>query len=60
MRDDPIVMETRRIRDELCAKFNYDVKANFTDLRNRQNLLGNRLVRATKKPEPTATQTEAK
>jgi hypothetical protein len=27
MRDDPIVEETRRIRDELTAKFNYDVTA---------------------------------
>src|SRR5436189_552449 len=36
MRDDPIVAETRRIRDKLCAKFNYDVKAIFADMRNRQ------------------------
>jgi hypothetical protein len=25
MRNDPIIEETRKIRDELAAKFNYDV-----------------------------------
>jgi hypothetical protein len=60
MRDDPIVLETRQIRDELCAKFKYDVKAIFADLRDRQQLLGDRLVRATKKPAPTVTETGTK
>jgi hypothetical protein len=27
MWDDPIVRETRKIRDELAARFNYDVQA---------------------------------
>jgi hypothetical protein len=60
MRDDPIVTETRRIRDELCAKFNYDAQAIFADLRDRQQVLGKRLVRATKKPVPPAAETTSK
>ena len=27
MRNDPIVEETRKIRDEIAARFNYDVEA---------------------------------
>ncbi len=44
MRDDPIVAEVRRTREQLAARFGFDVKAIFDDLRNRQAILGNRLV----------------
>lgn len=44
MRNDPIVAEVHRIRDELSAAFNFDVAAIFADLRQRQSGLGSRLV----------------
>ncbi len=36
MKDDPIVAEVRRVRDQLARKFNYDIHAIFEDLRRRQ------------------------
>jgi len=36
MWNDPIVEETRKIRDELAAKFNYDVQALGQYYRSRQ------------------------
>lgn len=36
MRSDPIVDETRKIRDELAAKFDYDVKALGQYYRSRE------------------------
>ena len=44
--EDPIVAEVRRIREELSAKFDFDVPAIFADLRARQSQAGERLVRA--------------
>ena len=44
MTDDPIVSEVRRVRDELAKKFNYDVDAIFSDLRDKQKQFGNRIV----------------
>ncbi len=44
MREDPIVIEVRRTREELSAKFGFDLKAIFTDIRYRQTALGERLV----------------
>jgi hypothetical protein len=41
---DPIVAEVRRVRDELSARFNYDVDAILADIRRRQAALGDRLV----------------
>ena len=41
---DPIVDEVRRVKEELAAKFNYDVAAIFEDIESRQALLGDRLV----------------
>ncbi len=43
--DDPIVAEVRSIREQLCAKFDFDVKAIFADLRQRQAEHGSRVVR---------------
>ena len=34
----------RKIRDELAKKFNYDVDAIFSDLREKQKKYGNRIV----------------
>ena len=36
MRSDPIVDETRKVRDDLAAKFNYDVKALGQYYRSRE------------------------
>lgn len=36
MEEDPIVAEVRDVREKLAAKFNYDVKAIFADLREQQ------------------------
>ena len=44
MWEDPIVSEVRRVREELAARFDFEVKAIFDDLRSRQSVLGGRLV----------------
>ncbi len=50
MWEDPIVAEIHRIRDQLAAECNYDVKAIFADLQKRQVSLGARLIRQKNKP----------
>ena len=45
MRDDPIVAEVRATREQLAARFGFDVHSIFADLRARQAKLGDRLVR---------------
>jgi hypothetical protein len=52
MWEDPIVAEVRRIREQLSEQFDYDVKAIFADLRQRQAALGARLVSPRKRAEP--------
>ena len=49
MAEDPIVSEVRRIRDQLARQYNFDLKAIFADLRERQSSLGSRLVRRPRK-----------
>ena len=44
MWEDPIVAEVRRIREQLSAKFDFDVDAIFADIQRRQVELGHRLV----------------
>jgi hypothetical protein len=51
MWEDPIVSEVRRAREQLAARFGFDVRAIFHDLRTRQALLGNRLVSRKKQAE---------
>ncbi|REJ81240.1 MAG: hypothetical protein DWQ34_07930 [Planctomycetota bacterium] len=53
-REDPIVAEVRRTREELSAQFDFDVAAIFSDLRTRQISAGDRLVRLSRdqKAEP--------
>ena len=56
MWEDEIVSEVRRVREELAARFNFDVRAIFADIRRRQVLLGERLVsrkQRTERVEPT-------
>ncbi len=45
MDEDPIVSSVRRVREELASAFDYDVHAIFSDLRQREAGLGDRLVR---------------
>jgi hypothetical protein len=63
MWEDPIVAEIRRVREELSAKFDFDPKAIFADMRNRQTVLGERLVHRracpTGKPADAADQSRA-
>jgi len=54
MWEDPIVAEVHRIREELAARFDYDIHAMFADMRKRQTALGSRLVSLVKPAEPTA------
>jgi hypothetical protein len=51
MWEDPIVAEAHRTREKLAAEHNFDAKAIFADLRKRQVLLGERLVRPKKRAE---------
>lgn len=51
MWEDQIVLEVRQAREELSARFNFDVKAIFADIRNRQAALGKRLVSRKNQPE---------
>jgi hypothetical protein len=50
MNDDPIVASVRRVREQLAARFNYDVHAIFTDMRARESQAGDRLVRQPARP----------
>ncbi len=44
MWEDPIVKEVRKTREKLESKFNFETKAIFNDIRQRQSALGSRLV----------------
>jgi hypothetical protein len=54
MWEDPIVAEVHRIREELAARFDFDVHAMFADMRKRQTALGPRLVSLAKSAELAA------
>ena len=41
---DPIVDEVRRIRDAHAAKFNYDLKAIFRDIKEQEKSSGRKYV----------------
>ena len=41
---DPIVKETRKLRRQYAAKFNFDMDAIFEDIRNRQKKSGKKHV----------------
>jgi len=55
MWEDPIVAEVHRTRQELAARFDFDVNAIVADIRKRQAALGSRLVSLAKSAEPCAT-----
>jgi len=54
MGEDPIVAEVHRVREQLAAECNFDLKAFFADLCMRQESLGDRLVRQKKSAESPA------
>lgn len=54
MWEDPIVADVRRAREELSARFDFDVKAIFADIRHRQTALGKRLVSRKRRAEQGA------
>jgi hypothetical protein len=60
MWEDSIVADVRRVREELSARFNFDVKAIFADMRNRQRALGGRLVSRRKRGESKGTAAQEK
>jgi hypothetical protein len=41
---DPIVEEVRRVRDAYAARFNYDLRAIFRDLKDQEKRSGRKLV----------------
>ncbi len=43
--NDPIVQEVRRVREEMAAKFNYDVRAIVRHLQKEQKHSGRKAVR---------------
>ena len=45
MQNDPIVEEIHRIREQIAAKFNYDLKAIVRDAQRRQHESGAKVVR---------------
>ncbi len=44
MKTDPVVDEVRAAREKLFAEYNYDLAVMVADLRERENLHGNRVV----------------
>ncbi|MCI0642051.1 MAG: hypothetical protein L0Y72_09715 [Gemmataceae bacterium] len=53
---DPIVDEVRRARDEYAARFNYDLRAIFHDLKEQEKRSGRKLVSYAKdKPQEPVT-----
>jgi len=53
MWQDPIVKETRELREEYAVKFNHDPDAIFEDIRKRQSQTESKLVSfPARKPSP--------
>ena len=44
MRNDPIVDEIRKIREEYAAKFKFDLKAIYRDLQEKERTSGRQYV----------------
>ena len=52
---DPIVAETRKLRDAYAQEHNYDIDAIFEDIKKRQSAPGRKLVsRPPRKPQLTS------
>ncbi len=58
MYDDPIVAETRRLREEYAARFNHDIDAICDDLEAQQKASGKTVVhREPQRPRPQPPET---
>jgi hypothetical protein len=44
MIEDEIVLEIRKVKEALAARFNYDVRAIAEDARNRQKSSGHKII----------------
>ena len=53
--NDPIVAEVRAARDQHAARFGYDLKEIFRDLKARQESSGRKYVRYAARPVVTTT-----
>ena len=51
---DPIVDEVRRIRDAYAARFNYDLRAIYGDLKEQEKRSGRKIVSYAKEPPAVA------
>jgi hypothetical protein len=47
---DPIVDEVRRVRDEYAARFNYDLRAIYRDLKEQEKRSGRKIVSFAEEP----------
>lgn len=52
---DPIVAEVRAVRDKHAARFGYDIKEIFKDIRAQQQTSGRQYVRYPARPAITTT-----
>ena len=59
MRDDPIVAEVRKAREEYAARFNYDLGAIYRDLKRRERGSGRTYVRLAPRPVESETPGDA-
>jgi len=54
MKDDPIVAEVRKTREEHAARFNFDLDAIVQDLRDQERISGRTFVQyPARRAEPT-------
>ncbi len=53
MREDEIIKETRRLRDEYAKRFNYDLDLIFEDLQKKQKKSGRKYVSFSDKKDVT-------
>ena len=56
---DPVIAEVRAVREQRAARFNYDVKAIFGDIRARQEASGRQYVRYPSRPTALESQVQA-
>lgn len=54
MRNDPIVAEVRKVREAHAAKFNFDLRAIYRDLKSKERASGRKYVRFQPRPSRTA------
>ncbi len=54
MSSDPLVEEVRRIKEQLAAEYDYDVRAIGKALQQEQERSGRRLVRLSPRKDPQA------